>query len=39
MVPHGDGLPGRVGQVRAYGNTIAPQLAAAFIQAALEALE
>ena len=34
-----DGLPGRVGLLRGYGNAINPQAAAQFIQAFLEALE
>lgn len=32
-----DGVPGRVGQVRAYGNAIVPQVAAEFITAFMEA--
>ncbi len=32
--PLADGIPGRVGQLRAYGNAIVPQVAAAFIAAA-----
>ncbi|UUV43094.1 DNA methylase [Rhodobacter phage RcBigEagle] len=34
-----DGLPGRVGLLRGYGNAINPQAAAQFIQAFFEALE
>lgn len=33
-----NGLPNAVGQLRAYGNAIVPQVAAAFIRAALEAV-
>lgn len=33
-----DGFPGRVGQVRAFGNAIVPQLAAAFIEAGMTLL-
>ncbi len=36
--PLAHGLPGRVGKLRAYGNAIVPQVAAAFISAALDAL-
>jgi hypothetical protein len=32
------GLPGRVGLLRGYGNAIVPQVAAAFIRSALDAL-
>jgi DNA (cytosine-5)-methyltransferase 1 len=35
--PLADGVPGRVGQLRAYGNAIVPQVAAAFITAFMEA--
>jgi DNA (cytosine-5)-methyltransferase 1 len=35
--PLADGVPGRVGRLRAYGNAIVPQLAAAFIGAWLDA--
>ena len=34
--PLADGLPGRVGQLRAYGNSIVPQAAAAFIKAYMD---
>ena len=34
--PLADGLPGRVGQLRAYGNAIVPALAAEFIRAFME---
>jgi DNA (cytosine-5)-methyltransferase 1 len=33
-----DGSPARVGRLRAYGNAIVPQVAAAFIQGAIEAI-
>jgi DNA (cytosine-5)-methyltransferase 1 len=36
--PLAHGVPGRVGRLRGYGNAIVPQIAAAFICAALEAL-
>jgi DNA (cytosine-5)-methyltransferase 1 len=36
--PLAHGIPGRVGLLRGYGNTIVPQLAAEFIQAACEAI-
>jgi DNA (cytosine-5)-methyltransferase 1 len=34
--PLADGVPGRVGQLRAYGNAIVPQVAAEFIMAYME---
>ena len=34
--PLADGLPGRVGQLRAYGNAIVPQLAATFVRSFME---
>ena len=34
--PLADGIPGRVGLLRGYGNAIVPQIAAEFIQAFLE---
>jgi DNA (cytosine-5)-methyltransferase 1 len=36
--PLADGISGRVGLLRGYGNAIVPQLAAEFINAAEEAL-
>lgn len=35
-LPMADGLPGRVGQIRAYGNAIVPQVAAEVIMAFME---
>jgi len=37
LFPLAHGIPGRVGQLRAYGNAIVPQVAAAFITAFMEA--
>lgn len=37
--PLAHGLPGRVGQLRAYGNAIVPQVAAEFVTAFMEAVE
>ena len=34
LVPLVDGIPGRVGLLRGYGNAIVPQLAAAFLKSA-----
>jgi DNA (cytosine-5)-methyltransferase 1 len=36
ILPLANGVPGRVGQLRAYGNAIVPQVAAEFIMAYLE---
>ncbi len=36
--PLADGVPGRVGQLRAYGNAIVPQVAAEFITAYMEVM-
>jgi len=38
IVPVVDGFPGRVGQVRAYGNAIVPQVAAVFIESFMESI-
>lgn len=38
LFPLAHGLPGRVGQLRAAGNSIVPQLAAAFIKTVMEAM-
>lgn len=38
IVPVVDGFPGRVGQVRAYGNAIVPQVAAVFIASFMESI-
>ena len=36
VLPLADGVPGRVGQIRAYGNAIVPQVGAVFIQSFME---
>lgn len=33
-----DGIPARVGRLRAYGNAIVPPLAAEFVRASMEAM-
>ena len=38
IFPLADGVPGRVGQLRAYGNAICPQVAAVFIRAYRESV-
>lgn len=39
ILPLAYGVPGRVGQIRGYGNAIVPPLAAEFVRAAMDALE
>ena len=36
ILPVADGVPGRVGQIRAYGNAIVPQVATVFIQSFMD---
>ena len=36
ILPLADGVPGRVGQIKAYGNAIVPQVAAEFVSAFME---
>ena len=36
ILPLADGVPGRVGQIRAYGNAIVPQVGAVFIRSFME---
>ena len=38
IMPLADGIPNRVGQIRAYGNAIVPQVAAKFIRAARDSV-
>jgi len=38
-LPLADGIANRVGRLRAYGNAIVPQVAAAFIKATLQTLD
>ena len=37
ILPLAHGIPGRVGQIRAYGNAVVPEVAAMFIESCLEA--
>jgi DNA (cytosine-5)-methyltransferase 1 len=38
-LPLADGVPARMGRLRAYGNSIVPQVAAAFITASIQAIQ